>query len=378
MSAIGTAEPLRLAPKGVSGRATRAARRGYFPFVTPTLNELLHAASRTFAVGIDLLPHPLRKEVEIAYLLLRVSDYLEDSPIMEVERKVGLLEAWADVLAGAQAIADFERALGPVAEDSPDALVARNVGRVHGALSSTERTQSRELIRRHVRDSTLGMARWVKRGPDIANEDDLDDYMHEVAGRVGWLLTDLFALDVPGVSQASQGMRELGREFGLGLQTVNVIRGLHVDWRRGWVYVPRTFLGEADLDPSTMFDDDDEATAGKAQALHRLVAKAERHLAAAGRYIERLPRRKHGIRLFCQLPYFFALRTLALSRGNTRVFRGEVKINRKEVARITGTTRLLGWSNRWFRWYAARLSRIPDVAEPSELERRGPLELATD
>jgi farnesyl-diphosphate farnesyltransferase len=346
--------------------------------VTPTLNELLHAASRTFAVGIDLLPHPLRKEVEIAYLLLRVSDYLEDSPVMELQRKVDLLEAWADVLADSRAVADFERALGPVTEDSPDALVARNVARVHGALASTDRTESRELIRRHVRDSTLGMARWVKRGPDIATEDDLDDYMHEVAGRVGWLLTDLFAQDVPKVAQARQEMLGLGREFGLGLQTVNVIRGLHVDWRRGWIYVPRTFLEEADLDPTTMFEDDGAAMAGKARALNRLVTKAERHLAAAGHYIERLPRRRHGIRLFCQLPYFFALRTLALSRGNTRVFRGEVKINRKEVERITGATRLLGWSNQWLRWHATRLSHAASVAEGAELEHRGPLELATD
>ena len=36
----------------------------------PTLNELLHAASRTFALGIDILPSPLRDEIEVAYLLL--------------------------------------------------------------------------------------------------------------------------------------------------------------------------------------------------------------------------------------------------------------------------------------------------------------------
>src|SRR4051812_20578281 len=68
--------------------------------VTPTLNELLHAASRTFAVGIDLLPEPLRAEIEVAYLLLRVSDYLEDNESMEAPRKAALLEGWARVLEG--------------------------------------------------------------------------------------------------------------------------------------------------------------------------------------------------------------------------------------------------------------------------------------
>ena len=32
-----------------------------------SLNELLHAASRTFALGIDMLPEPLRSEIETAY-----------------------------------------------------------------------------------------------------------------------------------------------------------------------------------------------------------------------------------------------------------------------------------------------------------------------
>jgi farnesyl-diphosphate farnesyltransferase len=338
----------------------------------------LHAASRTFAVGIDLLPEPLRREVEIAYLLLRVSDYLEDSPTLSAARKVSLLGAWADALDGSRTVAHFESALGTVEDDSPDALVARNAGRVHSALNALERPGAVGVIRRHVRDSTLGMARWTERGPDIADEADLDDYMHEVAGRVGWLLTELFALDVPEVGAARDEMLRLGRDFGLGLQTVNVIRGLHVDWRRGWVYVPRAFLSAALDEPGAIFEDHGEAAGNRVPVLDRLVAKAQRHLTAAGEYIERLPRRKHGIRLFCELPYFFALRTLAISRGNARVFRGEVKISREEVERITGAVRLLGWSNRWLRWYATRLSDSPRPAERSDSDSRRPLKLATD
>ena len=74
-----------------------------------------------------------------------------------------------------------------------------------------------------MRDSTLGMARWIRRGPDLADEEDLDDYMHEVAGRVGLLITELFALDIEQVSRRRVEMLTLGREFGLALQTVNVI-----------------------------------------------------------------------------------------------------------------------------------------------------------
>lgn len=43
-----------------------------------TLQQLLPGSSRTFSVGIDLWPGPWRQEITVAYLLLRVSDYLED------------------------------------------------------------------------------------------------------------------------------------------------------------------------------------------------------------------------------------------------------------------------------------------------------------
>ena len=42
----------------------------------PSLHTLLVRSSRTFAVGIESLPEPLREEITVAYRLLRVSDYL--------------------------------------------------------------------------------------------------------------------------------------------------------------------------------------------------------------------------------------------------------------------------------------------------------------
>ena len=320
----------------------------------PTLNELLHAASRTFAVGIDRLPRPLRGEVETAYLLLRVSDYLEDNESMEPARKAGLLQHWGRVLSGDEGVEGFGAALGPIPDQTPDALVARNVVQVVEALQAM-RPAAQAIVRRHVRDSTLGMARWVLRGPDLADEAALDDYMHEVAGRVGWLLTELFALDVAAVAAHRDRMMALGREFGLALQTVNVIRGLHADWRRGWVYVPRSFAGKDGATGAIFSGAANPELEGR--VLERLVTKAQRHLDAAGTYLALIPRRCHGIRLFCLLPYLFAVRTLAKSRGNRAVFRQETKITRAEVSRIVKAAALMGRSNGWIQWYAKRLAR---------------------
>jgi farnesyl-diphosphate farnesyltransferase len=321
----------------------------------PTLNELLHAASRTFALGIDLLPEPLRAEIEIAYLVLRVSDYLEDNETMPDARKIALLAAWSAALRSGRTSPALE-GLETVTDDTPDALVARNARRVLDALS-TLRPAAREIIVRHTADSTDGMGRWVARGPDIADESILDDYMHEVAGRVGWLLTDLFALDLPEVKARHLPLTELGREFGLALQTVNVIRGLHADWERGWVFIPRSFVPEGAPDPVALLDGSVQAPEVERLLLDRLVDKAERHLAAAEGYLAGLPRRRHGVRLFCLLPYLFAVRTLAISRANPRVFHEETKIGRADVTAIVRDARLFGWSNGWIRWYGRRLRR---------------------
>lgn len=319
-----------------------------------TLSELLHAASRTFAIGIDLLPEPLHQQIKISYLLLRVSDFLEDNEIMSPAEKVERLHDWNEVLHGQAGTDLVYGRMRADEEDTPDALVARNVVSVIEALEAVE-PEARAIIRKHVGDSTLGMAYWAERGSDFETEADLDAYMHEVAGRVGWLLTDLFSVRSDRIASRREEMMKTGQEFGLALQTVNVIRGLYGDRERGWIFMPRAFI-ETDIPPERLFLPENREIA--VHALNRLVRKAEGHLDAARAYVRAIPRRYRGIRLFCQLPLFFAVRTLAISRTNARVFDEETKITRAEVGRIIVASKLFGWSNGWMDGYCRRLSTV--------------------
>ena len=315
------------------------------------LSQLLRATSRTFALGIELLPSGLREQVRVAYLVLRVSDYLEDNRVMDPEKKIRLLELWHRILhqdAEWRTLADEVSGAG---DPIPDLEAVRHVGAISEALDDLP-PAARAVIAEHAGDSTLGMARWVARGPLFETESDLDDYMHEVAGRVGYLLTDLFALRSTALATEMERRRELGREFGLALQTVNVIRGLSSDHERGWIFVPETFL-EGRAEPRDIFDPDRRALA--LAALDRLVTKAEGHFDAAEAYVTLIPRRHVRIRLFCLLPLFFGLRTLAMSRANPDVLTGEVKITRRDVRSITRNTSAFGISNQWVRWYSERL-----------------------
>lgn len=317
-----------------------------------TLRDLLRMASRTFAIGIEQLPSILCDAGTVAYLLLRVSDYLEDNEDVPAEKKIALLNLWADVLGGNATSEELTSQIQQADTSNPDAVVAQHAGDILTRLATLPK-EVQEIITQHVLHSTLGMARWVERGPQVIDEADLDDYMFEVAGRVGYLLTHLFAWYSLSIRVKIKELLPLAREFGLALQTVNVIRGLRKDYDRGWVYVPKKFLAAVNLTAHELFQPENRAEAIK--VLDMLADKAERHLHAALACVKSLPPWQHRIRLACIFPLMFAIRTLAISRRNADVFRDEAKITREEVKRIVKDATLWGWSNMWLDSYYQKL-----------------------
>lgn len=320
------------------------------------LKVLLRISSRTFSIGIERLPKQMANAITIAYLLLRVSDYIEDDGGLPPLEKVDLLNQWGNVLIGKENVETFRANLSFYEELSPDAHVAKEVVDLVRSLEQLPEIP-RAIIIQHVHASTLGMAYWVARGPQIKNETDMDNYMHEVAGRVGYLVTKLFATYSKSVKSRIDHLLPLARECGLALQTVNVIRGLKKDYERGWIYVPESYCAAVDISREDLFDPRYEKQA--LQVVDMLVTKADGHLKSAKEYFNILPKRNHAIRLSCLYPLLFAVRTLAISRKNAQVLVGEAKMSREEVKRIVRDSTLWGWSNSWVDSYIRRL----EVAE---------------
>ncbi len=322
-----------------------------------SLRDLLRSASRTFAIGIEQLPAILCDAATVAYLLLRVSDYLEDNEDMNAENKVRLLNTWAEILLGNAKSEELTDRIQNVNTANPDAVVAQHAADILRRLATLPE-EVQEIIMQHVTHSTLGMARWVERGPQVNDETDLDDYMFEVAGRVGYLLTHLFAWYSTTIHNRKEILLPLAREFGLALQTVNVIRGLRRDYERGWVFVPKKFLAQVNLTAHELFQPEYRTQA--IQVLDMLADKAERHLRAALTCVKTLPPWQHRIRLACIFPLMFAIRTLAISRRNDQVFENEAKISRAEVKQIVTDSTLWGWSNVWLDSYYQKLNVIAE------------------
>jgi farnesyl-diphosphate farnesyltransferase len=317
------------------------------------LRDLLRITSRTFALGIERLPGILCDATTIAYLLLRVSDYLEDNEEMDADEKVELLNSWINILREKEEVETLTSKLTNADTSNPDAIVAQHSKDILLRLHALP-YEVQEIIIHHVINSTQGMARWTKQGSHVNDEKDLDDYMFEVAGRVGYLVTQLFAWYSLTIRRKEKEIMPLAREFGLALQTVNVIRGLREDFDRGWVYIPRKFLVEMGLTKEQLFDPEHREQALK--VLDLMTDKAERHLKQALQYVKALPWWQHGIRLGCIFPLMFAIRTLAVSRHNAQVFENETKITRTEVKKIVLDSTLWGWSNAWLDRYYRELN----------------------
>ena len=324
---------------------------------------MVRQVSRTFALSIEQLPPLLRDAVSVAYLMFRIADGIEDHEAMPPERKIALLEEWAAVLEGRIPAERLARRVDDLDATDPEVEVIRETTQVLDWLRALPAPFQAPIVA-HVHATTCGMARWQQHGPFVEDEAALDDYMHEVAGRVGYLVTDLFALYSPAIMDRREMLMPLSRECGLALQTVNVVRGIRKDYERGWVFVPQTYLSRMGLTRATLLEPASEPQALAVVAL--LADKADRHLASGLNYITTFPRSEHSLRLALIWPFLFAARTLALSRNNPNVLRSEAKMTRTEIGRIVAESKLLGWSNGWLARAYARLAQPPVLDQERE------------
>lgn len=316
--------------------------------------EMLRRVSRTFALSIEQLPDILRDSITMAYLLLRVSDCLEDCETIPTENKPNLLRLWVAVLDQAEPVDTLVNKIAYLnGEEDAEIYVAQHAGYL---LEQFKRLplEVQKILTKHVIETSSGMAKWQEHGPTVENEEEMDDYMHYVAGVVGYLLTDVFAWYSPRFILQKDLVMPLAHEYGLGLQTVNVIRGMRKDYERGWVYVPRTYYEKVGLTRDSLFSFDNVEKS--IQVVNMVADKAEKHLAQGMAYLAALPAWQHQIRLGCMWPLFFAVKTLALSRNNANVILQEVKMSRDQVKDIMFKTKLMGWSNHWLMRYYKELS----------------------
>ncbi|WP_200192678.1 squalene/phytoene synthase family protein [Halorhodospira abdelmalekii] len=320
----------------------------------------LPGVSRTFALTIPQLPLALRDTVTNAYLLCRIADTLEDHSHLEPAGKHDLFVGLQEVLEGQR---DPERWAGEVvralAWDTPAAerdlvLSLPRVVAVTNGLSEAHQA----AVLRCVSIMGGGMARFqrLKSPAGLPDQASFESYCYYVAGVVGEMLTELFAIEVEEIGERRDQMMELGRRFGLGLQATNVLKDVWDDRARGLCWLPRDLFGEVgcELEPEEEWSSDPAFR----QGMRRMVGVATEYMEAARSYILLVPPSQPGIRRFCAWAATMSLATLRrIHRRPGFQSAEQIKITRGQVRRLAvwtsyaaerdGAMRLvLAWSGR--------------------------------
>lgn len=314
--------------------------------------RILPHVSRTFALTVPQLPPPLGDIVSNAYLLCRIADTIEDDPALSGPDKSGAHEEFLAVLRGEIDGGRFgsrvAAALSPGAPPHELALV-RDADRV---VACTHAMQPREraAILRCAAIMCRGMSAYQRNASvaGLADLADLDRYCYCVAGVVGEMLTELFALHSTGVHARRDEMLALAPSFGEGLQLTNILKDTWDDRRRGACWLPREMFARHGVDLATLRPED--AGEGFARAMGEMVALAHGHLRNALDYTLMIPPSDTGMRRFCLWAIGMALRTLQRIHHNPGFTRGEqVKISRAMVRTVITTTNLAARNDRLLR-----------------------------
>ena len=323
--------------------------------MSPALNELLRATSRSFYLTMRVLPSPVRAQISLAYLLARTTDTIADTEIIPVERRLEALKNLHSRIAGTS---DARLDFGELARNQNLPAEQTLLERCADALSllsefsTGDQAKIRTVLNVIVGGQELDLKRFgsasEKRLVALQTVAELDDYTYRVAGCVGefWTVmcrTHLF----PDAKLDDARLLADGIRFGKGLQLVNILRDLPRDLRSGRCYIPQAELDSAGLTATDLLTASNET---RFRPLYeRLLALAEQHLAAGWEYTKYLPRNQFRVRLACAWPILIGARTLQKLRSETILDASRrVKVSRAEIRSLIARSILLyPLSSRW-------------------------------
>lgn len=307
------------------------------------LGPLLRNVSRSFYLTLRVLPHTVRSQIGLAYLLARITDTIADTELIEPEERIEKLRQFRERIRYTDALpVDFRDLAGqqehaaeqvllrrsPEVLELLDAMAPEDQGQVQLLLETITRGQEMDLRRFGTGDELKAL--------DAA--DDLDDYTYRVAGCVGEFWTRLTrAHCFPHDPLDDDAFLVDAVRFGQGLQLVNVLRDLPRDLRNGRCYLPTEELNDAGMTPRDLLE---PKSWEKLKPVYTpWLARAYAHLAAGWRYTNTIPFSHYRLRLACAWPILLGAATLdKLRAANPLAPEPRIKVHRGEVRAILWRT----------------------------------------
>jgi len=324
---------------------------------------ILPRVSRTFALGIKILPAKLEPPVRIGYLLCRIADTIEDDLALAPERKAGLLDELLACFDDPRRADEYGLCVAELSANDDYLELVATTGHVFFTYRLLD-VPTRAILYRWIAEMIGGMKRFVlahRYGIRIKSVAEFREYCYFVAGTVGHLLTELWHEHSAAVGKGTYTrLLDDCEAFGEALQTVNILKDIAWDAEQeNAIFVPGELLHAAGSGHDAILQD--ERRAANRGALVPLMRLAQEDIERALRYIEAIPAAAMRVRLFCVLPVLFAIATMReLERSDEMLIPGGgVKITRAEIRAlvVAGTTSTL--TNRTLRWLVERVRKRP-------------------
>ena len=319
--------------------------------------DLLASVSRSFSLTIRLLPDPLCEPISLGYLLARTTDTIADTapvaPAVRLEHLRALLEM-IKYGPDPELLRPLQRDLTSRQTHDGERNLIQQLDRVLAWLEAQEpddRWDLRRTLARIGHGQELDVLRFGEGTADapipLATLADLDDYTYFVAGCVGEFWTRLCERHLPtGWRKKDEDeMLALGKRFGQGLQTVNILRDLSEDLSSGRCYLPADLLAKHGLSVSDLR----HAPAKARPLIDELRQTALEHLDAGWEYVKALG--PYKLRYACALPVLIGLETLGLLAKTSPLEADErLKVSRSSVRGLMASAAvgmaLSPWLNR--------------------------------
>ncbi len=297
-------------------------------------NEILKSVSRSFYLTIRVLPRELREPIGLAYLLARTSDTIADSTTAPAEVRLKNLAAFREMIEqGLDSVKlRMLRAEIVPADTSERYLIdcADECLTWLHSVFSVDRADIVDVLRTITRGQELDLVRLNSCAGTVANTQELEEYTYLVAGCVGEFWTRICFRHVANYASLDiEAMEGLGRNFGKGLQLVNILRDLPADLKSGRCYLPNDELAAAHIHPKELLT----KPFGAHEIVEKWIARAEELLADGKRYIDAI--RSWRLRYACILPWALGVRTLLYLRKHPPLETSvRIKVPRHEVRAI--------------------------------------------
>ncbi|MEO8614721.1 MAG: squalene/phytoene synthase family protein [Luteolibacter sp.] len=209
--------------------------------------KVLQGVSRSFYITLRLLPLPMRGSASLGYLLARISDTLADTVNTPVDVRWECLDQFEKAIAHAGPAPRWPLAILNALTDPRERHLLECTGEVLECLQRIPAAEAglvREVLAVIVSGQKLDLSRFShatrERPITLADDAELEDYTWRVAGCVGefWTKLGFLTLGERFASVPQEDLLELGRDYGKGLQMVNILRDLPADLAAGRCYLP--------------------------------------------------------------------------------------------------------------------------------------------